>query len=158
MSSFYIKLTPWSRVLLEKLAGRQLVKKFPAFYGTRRFITALTRARLLYRNKEINMDSSHKLDRTLFSFWCTSGYMVLSTLHTKFYILICDFYAINHMLTYPCFSHVKTQSFSINGVKCFLKVHKRQIYSIPCCSQIFNNTCFDYENISTVLLPSVNPI
>jgi hypothetical protein len=41
------KTTPWSRVLLEKLTGRQLVKKFPAFYGTRRFITALTRARHL---------------------------------------------------------------------------------------------------------------
>jgi len=37
-------LTPWSRVLLEKLTGLQLVKKFPAFYGTRRFITALTSA------------------------------------------------------------------------------------------------------------------
>ena len=33
-------LTPWSRVLLEKLTGFQLVKKFPTFYGTRRFITA----------------------------------------------------------------------------------------------------------------------
>ena len=37
-------LTPWSRVLLEKLAGLQLVKKFPAFYGTQRFLTALTSA------------------------------------------------------------------------------------------------------------------
>ena len=27
-------LTPWSRALLEKLTGFQLVKKFPAFYGT----------------------------------------------------------------------------------------------------------------------------
>jgi len=27
-------LTPWSRVLLEKLTGSQLVKKFPTFYGT----------------------------------------------------------------------------------------------------------------------------
>jgi len=35
-------LTLWSRVFLEKLAGFQLVKKFPAFYGTRRFITAFT--------------------------------------------------------------------------------------------------------------------
>jgi hypothetical protein len=35
-------LTPWSRVLLEKLTGLQLVKKFPAFYGTRKFITAFT--------------------------------------------------------------------------------------------------------------------
>ena len=40
-------LTPWCRVLLEKLTGLQLVKKFPAFYGTRRFITALTSVRYL---------------------------------------------------------------------------------------------------------------
>ena len=40
-------LTPCSRVLLEKLTGFQLVKKFPAFYGTRKFITALTSARHL---------------------------------------------------------------------------------------------------------------
>ena len=35
-------LTPWCRVLLEQLTGLQLVKKFPAFHRTRRFITALT--------------------------------------------------------------------------------------------------------------------
>jgi len=35
-------LTPWCRVLLEKLTGLQLVKKFLAFHGIRRFITALT--------------------------------------------------------------------------------------------------------------------
>ena len=40
-------LTPWSRVLLEKLGSLQLVKKFPAFYGTRMFLTALTSARHL---------------------------------------------------------------------------------------------------------------
>ena len=40
-------LTPWCRVLLEKLTGLQLVKKFPAFYGTRKFITALTSVRHL---------------------------------------------------------------------------------------------------------------
>ena len=38
-------LTPWCRVLLEKLTGLQLVKKFPTFHGTRRFITALTSVR-----------------------------------------------------------------------------------------------------------------
>ena len=38
-------LTPWCRVLLEQLTGLQLVKKFPAFHGTRRFITALTSLR-----------------------------------------------------------------------------------------------------------------
>ena len=35
-------LNPWSTVLLEKLIGPQLVKKFPEFYGTRKFITALS--------------------------------------------------------------------------------------------------------------------
>ena len=40
-------LTPWSRVLPEKPTGSQLLKKFPAFYGTRRFIAASTTARHL---------------------------------------------------------------------------------------------------------------
>jgi len=35
---------PWSWIILEKLTGSQLVKKFPAFYGTQRFITAFTSA------------------------------------------------------------------------------------------------------------------
>jgi len=40
-------LTPWCRVLLEKLTGLQQVKKFPAFHGTRMSITALTSVRQL---------------------------------------------------------------------------------------------------------------
>jgi hypothetical protein len=39
-------LTPHSTVL-EKLTGLQLVKKFSAFYGTRRFFIVLTSARHL---------------------------------------------------------------------------------------------------------------
>ena len=45
---FHYLLTPWCRVFLEKLTGLQLVKKFPAFHGTRRFIMALTRVRHLF--------------------------------------------------------------------------------------------------------------
>jgi hypothetical protein len=37
-------LTPCSRVLFEKLTGPQLDKKFPTFYGNRRFITAFITA------------------------------------------------------------------------------------------------------------------
>ena len=44
---FTYLLTPWCRVLLDKLTGLQLVKKFPAFHGTRMFITALTSVRHL---------------------------------------------------------------------------------------------------------------
>jgi hypothetical protein len=39
--------TPWSRVLLGKLTVPQLVKKFPTFYATLKFITAFTSARQL---------------------------------------------------------------------------------------------------------------
>ena len=38
----YYLLTAWRRVLLEKLTGSQLGMKFPAFYETRRLITAFT--------------------------------------------------------------------------------------------------------------------
>jgi hypothetical protein len=47
VSNAYL-LTPWSRVLLEKLTGLQIVKNFPAFYGTRRFIAAFTSAHHLF--------------------------------------------------------------------------------------------------------------
>ena len=43
----YYLLTPWCRDLLEKLTGLQLVKKFPAFHGTQRFISELTSVRHL---------------------------------------------------------------------------------------------------------------
>ena len=43
----YSLLTPWCRVLLQKLTVLQLVKKFPAFHRTWRFITAFTSVRHL---------------------------------------------------------------------------------------------------------------
>jgi len=39
------RVNPWCRVLSEQLTGLQLVNKFPAFHGTRRFINALTSVR-----------------------------------------------------------------------------------------------------------------
>ena len=51
LTNFIIKililLTPRCKILLEHLTGLQLVKKFPAFHGTRRFFTALTSVRHL---------------------------------------------------------------------------------------------------------------
>ena len=55
-------LTPWCRVLLEKLTGLQLLKKYPAFYGTRRFITALTSVRHhLGQPNPVHIPTSHLL-------------------------------------------------------------------------------------------------
>ena len=39
--------TPYSTAILDKQTGCQLVKKYPAFYGTRRIINVLTSARQL---------------------------------------------------------------------------------------------------------------
>ena len=50
-------LIPWSRVLLEKLVGFQLVKKFPAFYGTRRCITTFVSPRHLSQSSASSIQS-----------------------------------------------------------------------------------------------------
>jgi hypothetical protein len=47
MHTFCLKqdsLTPWSWALLEKPPVAQLLKNFPTFYGTQRFITVFTKA------------------------------------------------------------------------------------------------------------------
>jgi len=54
-SSYF--LTSYSWVFLEKLTDRQLVKNFPAFYGTQRFITAFTRASYLSLSWAISIQS-----------------------------------------------------------------------------------------------------
>ena len=53
----HILLAPYSRVLLEKLTGSPLVKKFPTFYGTQRFITALISAHHLYLSSARSIQS-----------------------------------------------------------------------------------------------------
>ena len=40
-------LTPWSRVLLEKLTGSAAIQEIPRIFGTRRFLTMPTSARHL---------------------------------------------------------------------------------------------------------------
>ena len=49
-------ITPGSRVLLEKVTIPQLIKKFPAFYETQRFIAAFARAKSIQ-----SMSPSHVL-------------------------------------------------------------------------------------------------
>ena len=56
---FNYLLTPCSTVLLEKLTRSQLIKKFPAFHGTPRFITAFTSARHLSLSWARSIQSIH---------------------------------------------------------------------------------------------------
>jgi hypothetical protein len=66
LASLTEKLTTWSRVLLGKLITAQLVKKFPIFYGTQRFITMFTRF-LHLSCPETHGSSSHPLDNEVIS-------------------------------------------------------------------------------------------
>jgi len=50
-------LNPWSSVLLEKLTCSQLVKKFPALYEIRSFITAFTSAHVLSLSRARSIQS-----------------------------------------------------------------------------------------------------
>ena len=65
-------ITPWSRVFLEKLTGSLPVKRFPAFYGNRKFITAFTSARHLSlswaRSIQSMLSNSHPRFVHIFTF------------------------------------------------------------------------------------------
>ena len=54
-------LTPQRRLLFEKLTVPQLVKKFPTFYGTQRFITTFTLACHLSQLDSVHAPTSYLL-------------------------------------------------------------------------------------------------
>ena len=62
LSTYTYLLTPWCRVLLEKPTGLHLVKKFPAFHGTRRFITAAPPVSILGQPNPVHIPTSHLLE------------------------------------------------------------------------------------------------
>ena len=74
-------LTPWCRVLPEQLTGLQLVKKLPAFHGTRRFITALTSVRHLSLSWASPIQSTYPHPTS----W--SSILILTT-HLRLYFII----------------------------------------------------------------------
>jgi hypothetical protein len=69
-------LTPWSRVLLEKQTGSQLVNKFPSFYGTQRFITAVTSARHLSLSSASLIQSKSPTSHFLKTLYAIYKYLV----------------------------------------------------------------------------------
>ena len=53
------ELIPWGRVLPENVIYSQLLNIFPAFYGTRNFITVFTRTRHLFLSWARSIQSMH---------------------------------------------------------------------------------------------------
>jgi hypothetical protein len=93
--SLKTKKTAWSIFLLEKLTVSKLVKKFPAFYGPRRFIITFTRSGHLFLSLATSIQSIfefHVLKSILISSFhlplgLPSG-LVPSGFPTKFTLLI----------------------------------------------------------------------
>ena len=79
MSNNYL-ITPRSTVLLEKLTGSQLVKKFPTFHGTRKFINAFTSAGHLSPQRDV---SSHYRWRKRHPIWMTAANILNKQLWTS---------------------------------------------------------------------------
>jgi hypothetical protein len=67
--------TPWRRVLLEKLTGSRLVRKFYAFYGTRRFNYLFTPWRRVLLEKL----TGSRLVRTFYAFYGTRRFITAIT-------------------------------------------------------------------------------
>ena len=93
-------LTPWCRVLLEQLTALQLVKKFPAFHGTRRFITALTSIR------NLSLSWASPIQSTFPHPTSWRSILILST-HLR---LGLPYYCIPSLKYIPRFGHVETET------------------------------------------------
>ena len=104
-------LTPWCTVLLEKLTGLQLVKKFPAFHGTRSFITALTSVRHLSLSWASTFQSIYP--------YPTSWRSILISTHLRLGLpsgLLSSGFPSKTLYTpspHPCAPHAQPISFSI---------------------------------------------
>jgi hypothetical protein len=85
-------------VLLEKLTGLQPVKKFRAFHGTRRFITAIISARHLSLSWASSIQSVHPHP----TFWRSADAISEPTLYR-----ILTFQVPNHMSLFRCFGRTK---------------------------------------------------
>ena len=88
-------LNPLSRVLLVWLTGFQLVKKFTAYYGTRRFITAFTTARYLSLSWASSIQSTPQHPTSWRSILILSSHLFLGLPSVPLIIMTCLLCSVN---------------------------------------------------------------
>jgi len=124
----YCILTPRSRVLFEKLNGSQLVKKFPALYGIRRFIAAFTSNGHLALSCVSSIQSipPHPyllsyfltyLHTSLLTYLLTTYLLtsLLTSLLTYFLTYLLTYYLLTYLLTYYLLTYL------LHGTESFLR-------------------------------------
>jgi hypothetical protein len=117
-------LTPCSRFLFEKLTGSQLAKKFPEFYGNRRFITAFTRTRHLSLCRAIAaglVNKNRAFSETRYCIWFS-------------YIFI--FFSLFIWQVLTILSKVGLLRTFINFISFILRYHTKVLCSIRLCKVI----------------------
>ena len=103
-------LTPWSRVLLEKLICSQLVKKFPAFFGIRRFITTFTSVRHLSISWATSIQSmpSHPTPWRSILIWLSHTRLLYQITIDKFTLILISHHFIKAMRHSSMFQPLKS--------------------------------------------------
>jgi len=105
----WFKLTPWGRVLVQKLTVAKLLKKFSAFYGTSRFITMFTRTRHWYLSWARWIQSTPRHPISLRSILILSSHLhlwLLAVLFPKYCV---------HFSLFQCLLHAPSISSSLTG-------------------------------------------
>jgi hypothetical protein len=89
--------TPWSRVILEKLAGFRQVKKFPTLHGTWRFMATFTRVQYLYLVTHYVI-STHRMqdDQSFYISVSRSIQLLLSFMYSFEVYLLCSEVRFDH--------------------------------------------------------------
>ena len=119
-------LTPWNRVLLEKLTGLQLVKKFPPFHGTRSFIIALTSGRHLSLSWASPKQSIRPKHTSWWSILILSSHLHLglpSSLFPSCFPTKPLYTPVPHICYMPCSSH-SSQFYPLNNCEWGIQITK----------------------------------
>jgi hypothetical protein len=105
-------LTPWSRVLLEKLTASAASQEIPRIFGTRRFLTVPTSARHLSLSWANSIQSPQPPPTSWRSEWTTTGWQKCAflchlLLSCEFIMLLCSIVLWQH-IHFSCFFLPKT--------------------------------------------------
>jgi hypothetical protein len=139
-------LTPRSRVFPEKVTSVQLVKKFPAFYGTQRFITAFTSAPLpVPILSQLDLVHTPTYQRSMLILTGTTA--AVATLKKPHFLRDC--HSLLQVLTFLLIVHILRSVFTINLSFSYVAFF---LFLSHYCPYMLNKPHFPFLENSTIAL------